>query len=182
LSHSKDISKISVSDLYTFSSFDGLDNYDDFDDFAEASMNFEDIGEDIDDDDHLPGSLSELPQESKESLQFGDNNDLISEESSPISRPIGQLEREPSMRLSDVFQQTPAAAEAAEATTAKTGGLRSWLEKKLKDQEDNDGHRSASKDDNSNSESFRSHSESESQLGGANFALPPGGWIPPPPV
>jgi hypothetical protein len=190
MSHSKDNSYTFLSCLDTSSSFDGLDDDDDFDDFAEVSMNFEDmdgldIGDFIDDDDDgggdddlLPGSLSEVPEESDESLQFSDSNDLVSEESTPISHPIGQLEREPSMRLSDVFHQGTEAT-----TTTKTGGLRNWLEKKLKDQEDNDGHRSSvSKGDNSNSESFRSHSESESQLGGANFALPPGGWVPPPPV
>jgi hypothetical protein len=160
------------------SSFDGLD--DDFDDFAEASMGdlagCWDIGEILDDtDDVQQQARAEVSEQaSDQSLQFGDSgNDL---------RP--RLERESSMHLSEVFSdapQTPVAA-AADAAAAPTRGLQSWLERKLKDQEDNEnnaGHRSVN--EHSLTSSFnRSHSESEGQLGGSNFTPPPvaAGYIP----
>jgi hypothetical protein len=124
--------------------------------------------------------IGEVQEASDKSLQLSDSNDL----------PTRGLERESSMHLSEVFNTpTPAAAAAAESlgaettatTTAGTArGLKNWLERKLKDQEDNDnngGHHSSQ-----NSASFRSFSESESQLGGGNFVPVGGGYIPKAPV
>jgi hypothetical protein len=134
-----------------------------------------------DDDDHgndadlLQEGLSEVQEASDQSLQFGDNShNLVPETSTPSSDiPIRGIERESSMKLSDVFEQTRAerslkgpaqnvapvdggGGEGGTETVGKLGGLKNWLEKKLKEQEDNDGPHDVHRND---SESFRSLSE-----------------------
>jgi hypothetical protein len=181
----------------------------DLDGFAEASMDFEDmdvvdyeenmnvdeLATDRQPDNHLEDSESVLLDESSnQSLQLNDNENNKSDlDVMENCDPVRGLEREPSMRLVDVFNhsdvpQTPIQVASPKGpgelsafletggTTNRLAGVRKWIKDKLDEQEENSNDRRKSLRDQED-ESESSFSESVNQASGTNFGGATG-WVP----